>query len=378
MIAVLKRGLARAVFRLLRLFYRTGERIDLKQLAAERTLIVQAHRIGDTITTLPAIAALRNRWPHAEVIALARPAAIEVLALSELVDTMVPWPDAGGRLACGKKAVDALKPIDVAVVFDCTLTSMLVADHARAKATIGYDSLYRGFGLTHAVQAPSYWNQPVSRYAAGAPVRSQADNWRRLLREAGIEADASHPVLHPRSEDLKWAEAFLGEAASRPLVILHPGAEPSYQWLPDRFATVGDAFAEDIGGGVVITGGADDLPLAEPIAAAMKRTPLIAAGATSVGQFAALLKLADLLVSVDTSAGHIAAAVGTPAVVLFGPGDPHIWAPQGERVAVLKADDCACLGCKRPRCNRKDHACMDGIAAAAVVAAGRELLTCET
>ena len=378
MIHALKRGLGGAVFGLLRLFCRTGEKVDLGQFAAQRILTVQGLRIGDTITTLPAIAALRRLWPQAEIIALAQPDAVEVLALSGLVDTMVPWLDDGGRLANGKKAVDRLQPIDLAVVFDCTLTSMLAADHARGKATIGYDSYNRGFGLTHAMPAPSYWNRPARHCPPGVPVRSQVDNWCRLLQGAGIPAQVQRPALHPRPSEMEWAEAFLGDVASRPVVALHPGTQPVYQWLPERFAAAGDALAGELDARIVVTGGPGDVATAESIATAMQHKPLIAAGATSLGQMAAVLKMADLLLSVDTSAGHIAAAVGTPVVVLFGPGDPRIWAPKGERVAVVQAQGVDCLGCKRTRCRRKDHACMDRIGVDAVLAAGREMLTPET
>ena len=371
MIGAIKRNVGSAVFRVLRVFYHPGEQLELDELAAERILTVQGLRIGDTIATLPAIGALRARWPDAEIVALASPPCIEILELSKLVDRMAPWPAAGGRLASGKQAVADLAPVDVAVVFDCTLASMLVADSVRARASIGYDSYNRGFGLTHPVPAPSYWNRPVSRYRESVPVRTQSESWCRLLRQAGIEAENSNPVLYPGDE----ATAFIEDAGPSPVVVLHPGAEPAYQWRPERFAEVGDRLADESGATIVITGGPDDVPLAESIAAQMSHDPVVAAGKTSLAQLAALLKQAALLISVDTSAGHVAAAVGTPAVALFGPGDPRIWAPQGEHVSVLTADNCACLGCKAPKCNRRDHPCMAGISVADVVAAGNEMLT---
>jgi len=249
---------------------------------------------------------------------------------------------------------------------------MLVADSVERRASIGYDSHHRGFGLSHPIKPPGYWNRPTDQYPADETIEPQCESWLRLLREAGIDAETSRPRLQPCSGDVAWASDFLG--STRPVVALHPGAEPSYRWLPERFAAVGDALTEELGCAVVLTGGPTDLPMAASIAGAMRREPLVAAGKTSLGEIAALLAACDLLVSVDTSAGHIAAAVDTPVVSLFGPGDPRIWAPQGDRVAVLTADGLDCLGCKTSQCKRDDHPCMSGITVEAVLAAARVFL----
>jgi len=371
-IAAIKRGIGRAVFGLLRAVYPTRERIDLGELDAKRILTVQGLRIGDTLATLPAIAALRERWPDAEVLSLAPPAPTEIVELSGLADRCIVWSQGGSRLGNGKAAVAQLSDVDLAVVFDCTLTSMLVADRAGATASIGYDSCNRGFGLTHPIAPPPYWNRPVIKYPSDAAIEPQYESWLRLLREAGIDAVSARPKLTPRPDDLAWAREFLGEP-SGPVVALHPGAEPAYQWLPDRFAAVGDTLAEELGATIIITGGPDDAALVDAIAGQMRCEPLLAAGQTTLSQTAALLAEADLLIGVDTSAGHIAAAVGTPVVSLFGPGDPRIWAPQGERVAVLTAPWLDCLGCKTSCCKQDAHPCMAGITVDMVLAAVREL-----
>ena len=171
MIGALKRIAGSTALRLLRAFYRTGDPVDLAGLDAKRVLVVQGLRIGDTVATLPAITALKRRWPDAEVVSLASSAASEILAMSGLVDTLLHWPTDGSRLRAGKHALADLSDVDVAVVFDCTLTSMLAADSVEAVARVGYDSCHRGFGLTHPVEPPPYWNRPVARYASDATSR---------------------------------------------------------------------------------------------------------------------------------------------------------------------------------------------------------------
>lgn len=374
MISAVKRHVGSFVLRGLKRFYRVADRPDLSQLDVGRILTIQGLRIGDTIATLPALTALRGRWPQAELVALAHQPALEIVELSDLADVLLPWPEVGGRVRAGRRVVEALGRVDLAVIFDCTLASMIVTASVRPRASVGYDSYNRGVGLTHPVPAPGYWNRPLGKYPDGETARSQARSWRQLLQEAGIEAAPGTPRLTPRPGHLEWADAFLSEAAGRCVVALHPGAEPAYQWLPERFAAVGDALACACEAAVVITGGPSDTALADEIASHMEHRPLVAAGRTSLGQMAGLLDRASVLVAVDTSAGHIAAAVGTPVVALFGPGDPRIWAPQGQMVKVLTAHDCSCRGCKRSQCNRKGRPCMAGIAVEPVVAAARAML----
>ena len=374
MIAAIKRRVGSAILGAVRMFYRTGKPADLRTLQAQRILVVQGLRIGDTVATLPAIAALRERWPEAEVVSLAPPPATEVLAMSGLIDTMLSWPQDGSRLRNGKRALADVGDLSIAVVFDCTLTSMLVADRAGAAASIGYDSHNRGFGLTHPVRPPPYWNRPAREYAEGTAVEPQFRSWLRLLREAGIDAEGACPQLSPQPEDAAWARAFVPDHGTDPVVVLHAGAEPSYRWDPDRFAAVGDHLCQETGAIVVLTGGPGDRDLVRDISDRMQGEPLLAAGHTTLGQMAALLAEAGLLVSVDTSAGHLAAAVGTPVISLFGPGDPRIWAPQGERVTVLTADGVDCLGCKADRCRKDGHPCMAGIQVDDVLAAARAIL----
>ncbi len=374
MIAAAKNAVVRTGLKLLRAFDAPGPRIDLAGLDARRVLVVQGLRIGDTVATLPALAALRRRWPDADVLALAPPPAAEVLELSGLVDDLRVWPPGRPRVRAGRRALADTAEADAVFVFDCTLASMRVARGVRARARVGYDWDGRGVGLTHPAPPPPYWHRPVSEYPDGVEVEPQFKSWLRLLREAGLDADAGPPSLTPRPQDIAWADAFLGPARGRPRVALHPGAEPAYQWPAERFAETARALAVEDGADIILTGGPADAALAERIADRLPEPPLLAAGKTSVAQMAALLARVDLLISVDTSAGHLAAAAGRPVVSLFGPGDPRIWAPQGDRVEVVAARGVPCLGCKRGRCRQPDHPCMTRLRVEDVLAAARRLL----
>jgi len=107
----------------------------------------------------------------------------------------------------------------------------------------------------------------------------------------------------------------------------------------------------------------------------MKEDALIAAGGMNLPRFAALLRKSQILVSVDTSAGHIADAVGATAVVLFGPGDERIWRPYGKRHRVVSAVETVCRGCKKAECVQEKHYCMDAIGIDDVKGAVKSILS---
>lgn len=136
-----------------------------------------------------------------------------------------------------------------------------------------------------------------------------------------------------------WAALPRDLAALPPCgyACLHPGASaPANRWPAERFAAVGDALATQ-GLSVVLTGGPAEVALADHVAGLMRSTPVLAAGGTGLGALAALVQRAALLVCNDTGVSHLAAAVGTPSVVMFtGASDPGRWAPlDGDRHMAL-------------------------------------------
>ena len=155
------------------------------------------------------------------------------------------------------------------------------------------------------------------------------------------------------------------------------------QWGNDRFAALGDVIQRDLDLRVVLLGTASDAAaLASEVAAVMKSSPISAVGQTTVGQLAALLERAAAAVTVDSGPMHIAAAVGTPVVALFGATDPRRFGPIGTGHQVLTAP-VPCDGCKGhvpclKRCERADGApwgeCLRTITVETVADAVREVL----
>ncbi len=161
-----------------------------------------------------------------------------------------------------------------------------------------------------------------------------------------------------------------------PLVALNPGASHAVnRWSVDSFAALADRLTNDLRARVVVIGGTGDGSLADAIAAKSSSRPGILAGKLDLLQLAALLAECDLVVSGDTGPMHMATAVGTRVLALFGAADPARTGPVGTGHRVLQATGIPCLPCRSRTCTRVPAlACMEALSVDTVFSAARELL----
>jgi heptosyltransferase-2 len=173
---------------------------------------------------------------------------------------------------------------------------------------------------------------------------------------------------------VKFDEMIRPADGRSPVVALHPGADsPSRRWGPERFARVADALVERCGARVVVLGGPSDKALAESVVSAMHRRALNLCGQVRLDELPYVLSRCDLLLANDSGPMHLAAAVRTPVVAVFGPGDPSVFGPYGPpaRFRVIQKS-LNCMPCRNPGC--RTPACLDAITPAEVSAAGLDLL----
>ncbi len=257
-----------------------------------------------------------------------------------------------------------IQDYDLAIVLDTRLTSNLIAFWANAKRRIGYNYRCRGFLLTDKVKAPFYWNKPIWKYPNSIKISHEVDSWLKLIEKAGFHIKDKRPYIKESYKNQKKCESFLKEhsvAQTDTLVCIHPGSNISYQWNSDRFAQVCDFIIKKLKAKVCVSGGHDDADLIKEIENSMRAKSAISNCRMNLGEYAEVLRRADLLVSVDTCAIHIASAVNTTVIALFGPGDPEIWRPYGGEHVVIQKNNALCVGCKKPVCKRDKHYCMDAI-----------------
>ncbi len=203
-------------------------------------------------------------------------------------------------------------------------------------------------------------------------------NYLDTLAPLGIKPSRLDLEMSTGPEEKSHAKkitASLGQPDT-PLIALNPGAShPVNRWNVDSFAALADRLALDIHARVIVIGGPADVPLGDAIAASTKSRPLILAGKLDLLQLAAVLEECDLLVSGDTGPMHMAAAVGTRVLALFGAADPARTGPVGPGHIVLTATGVSCVPCRSRTCNHiPSRACMDSLTVETVFAAIQEML----
>jgi ADP-heptose:LPS heptosyltransferase len=357
-------------FALLRPFtWGRNVRLD-RMLVVERIL-----RIGDTLVTRPALAALREKSPGAEVAVVCQPALAPVCETDPLVDrVIVARPGAGGFLAAAVecRAFGAA----TAYVFVPDRWSPYLASLAGARWVVGYDYAFRGAALTERHQPPARANVPALMYTDAAFEIHASEIWLRLVAPDAT-APTAYPGFDPGEEPRRRAASFLAsryEKVSGPLVVLHTGAANySYLWNEEGWLEVGRSLLARGAGALAFTAGPGEEQAASALAEKIDRSRAFAAALPLLETFA-LIAAADLVISLDTAPVHIAATMGTPVVALYGPGDPTMWRPLGVPHRVVAAE-APCRGCKAARCFQDRHYCMEAITPGAVVGAATDLLT---
>jgi heptosyltransferase-2/heptosyltransferase-3 len=173
---------------------------------------------------------------------------------------------------------------------------------------------------------------------------------------------------------IAWARRLL---PATPPIAIHPGAGAAIKlWQVERWATVADALAEEMGAEVLLTGAQTERPLCLEIAAQMKHAAQVIAGETTLDQLAAALGHCRLVLGPDSGPLHLAVAMGTPTVHLYGPVDPTTFGPWGlpERHMVLTSA-WSCIPCNRLDYGVSElahHPCVREIRVEAVLAAARQ------
>lgn len=305
--------------------------------------------LGDTVMAVPAVRALRASRPDARLV-LAGPWA-PLLAEQQLGDVLVVYPRTwSGRLR-GADEVRHFAPT-TAVLLPNTLEAAVAAWYWGAGRRIGFAAGGRGLFLTDEVPPP-------------APRPHQIDEYLLLVEQAGAPAVTREPRLappDPRSERRAEARRLLAEAGAPAAtdgrrVGVHLGAAygPAKVWPVGQVVEFCRVAAAD-GATPVLLGTAAE---ADAAAAIQRETPAVSiVGRDRPDLLAAVLAEIDVLVSGDTGVAHLAAALGTPVVTLFGPTDPERSAPRGRVEVVRHAVPCA--PCFYRACPI-DHPCMRSI-----------------
>jgi lipopolysaccharide heptosyltransferase II len=310
--------------------------------------------VGDLLMLTPALRRLRDTYSGARLSLAAQPFALELFSGGNLVDEVIPYDKRGEdrgargvfRLAGRLKQRD----FDAAFVFHRSFGSALAVWLARVPVRVGYRHELRDFLLTHRVRETELQGHIISEHL-------------NLLDEVGIPGGTPPLEL---DIDLSHEDEFLTglsprlQVDSRPLIVVCPkGGWPTKTWPVshiNRFLDLFNVHSVTF----VLVGAPGEEEHAEEIYS-VNNDIVNLVGKTSLRELAYILKRADVVVSPDTGTVHLAAALGTPVVALFGPTAPERCGPPPYVPAAVISGEVNCLKCYLKKCT-KDPFCMDTIA----------------
>jgi heptosyltransferase-2 len=333
-----------------------------------KILIRATNWVGDAIMALPAIRAIHSR-PDANISILARSYVADIYGDQNVADELIIYDHRGKHAGISgrERLASELRSrrFDVAILLQNAFDAAWLAWRAGIPQRIGYARDARSLLLTKAVPAPKPGEIPSH----------EKFYYLELLRRSGwIDSIPDEPFikLHVNEASRTRAAEQLASAGVRPHgVRIAIGAGASYGsakcWPPSRFAELANHLQAQWDADVILFGAAGETDVSSAIASEMKRVPVNLTGKTAVADLPALLSQCHVFIGNDSGAMHVAAAVGLPAVAIFGPTDPFGTAPVTPRHTIVREQP-YCSPCFLRRCPI-DHRCMTRITTSEVEAA---------
>ncbi len=300
--------------------------------------------IGDTLFATTVVRALRRRYPLAYIAVLVYPSNKGILEGNPDVDEIFVHPALGqfGHWRDTYRWAGRVRQLHYLL--------HLFRELRRRRFELAVDLATFSLFLTRAVcriphrvklRLPFLW-WLVSRRNKPWGKTHAIDHYLDVLKPLGIDGAERRPRIYLSGRERAFAQRYLREQGVRDgdlLIALHPGGEGWYglkRWAPENFARLGDALAQRYGAKVLLICGPDDRGLAHQVAAVMEEEPINGAGETTLKQTAALLERCQVFVGNDSGPMHIAAAVDTPVVGIYGPSNPANFRPYGQGHQIVR------------------------------------------
>ena len=321
-------------------------------MAFSNILVRATNWVGDAVMCVPALQALRERFPAARITILAKPWVAGLYAREPFADEVIPY--AQGYWATARALRE--RRFDSALLLQNAFEAALIIWLARIPVRIGYNRDARGLLLTRAVPVPAVGDIP----------RHQRFYYLELLRRAGL-IDRM-----PESDAIRLTRPGVDV---RPIVGVSPGAAygGAKRWLPERFAEAASRVAAAHNAGIALFGSASERPVCDQIAALLPGREVVNyAGRTTLAEFIDLAAACEVFLTNDSGAMHIASALGIPTVAVFGATDHEATGPTGSHARIVR-EPVECSPCLLRECPI-DHRCMTRVGAGRVAEEALKLI----
>jgi heptosyltransferase-1 len=348
----------------------------------QKILILRLSAVGDVIRTLPAVKALKERYPASFITWIVEEPSQALIESQPEIDEVILFPRK--RWSKGIKSLRRMwgtiremrelitglwkRRFDVVLDFHGILKSGLLSYLSGSPKRIGYDR-----------NSAKEGNYLFSNIKVKLP-KERISRFRRnlaLLRGMGLEVKEFRYKLHIPSKDRAYVESFFKASSAsltRPLIAIHPGTSQKAvfkRWMPDQYSQLADRLIREVNATVLFTWGDGEFEWVEGIRKEMREPSLLGPKTDSLTQLGEVYRHCDLYIGGDTGPMHVASLMGIPAVVIYGPTDPIENEPFGHHIKVRK--EVGCNPCHRYAC--KELVCIKAISADDVFKATKEILS---
>ncbi len=340
-----------------------------------KILVRGTNWVGDAVMTIPALRELRRVFPQANITLHTRSWAKGIFEDADFLDEILTFEKSKSKVKDAILQAQELKShnFDLAILFPNSFESALVAKLAKIPRRFGYAKEGRSLLLTDKLEIPEWKNR-----------RHEVFYYIELIAEVEKSFFGTNSVLQTAPQtDLQVSEARRAEARkiltengvdlSKETFALGVGSTNSRakRWQSESYAALNDKLQTELNANVIIVGANDEIDVVEEVFAKSEKKPIILTGKTSLSEAVAILAEIDLLVSNDMGLAHIAPAVGTKTLVIFGPTNELTTQPIGSEIIRKKVD---CAPCMLRDCPI-DHRCMTQISVQEVFEKVKELLS---
>lgn len=321
-------------------------RMAINHSLIKKILIINLAFIGDVLLSTSLVRALRNKYPTAKIDMMVIPLTEAIAKGNPYVDNVIVY-DKKGKHKKLSELWNLIKFVqrqqyDLSVSANFAPRGSMIALVAGIKNRVGYDAQHGGIFVNYVAKS----DRPV--------IRHESENYLDILTPLGISCDDTSLAFTISTDDIQSMKCKTNLDQTKKNIIICPfGSYQQKSWTVNGYAYVIERLAEQAD--CYLVGSKGEQSKLEEINTAASQRAKVLAGTLTLGELAALIAHSSAMLTVDTGPMHLANAVGTPIVALFGPTDPITWGPRGDRDIVLVADaPCApCWGkkeCPQTRC----------------------------